>query len=95
MNESVAEFTAVGDDVRFGLRSVRNVGENVIAAVVDARRREGKFTSFADFLGKAGLPALNKRAVESLIKPVRSTPWGIHARGSRPSTRKPSTPSSP
>ncbi|MFB1043928.1 DNA polymerase III subunit alpha [Streptomyces chrestomyceticus] len=68
VNESVAEFTAVGDDVRFGLRSVRNVGENVIAAIVDARRREGKFTSFADFLGKAGLPALNKRAVESLIK---------------------------
>ncbi len=68
VNESVAEFTAVGDDVRFGLRSVRNVGENVIAAVVEARRRGGKFTSFADFLGKAGLPALNKRAVESLIK---------------------------
>ncbi len=68
MNESVAEFTAIGDDVRFGLRSVRNVGDNVIEAIVEARRREGKFTSFSDFLDKAGLPALNKRAVESLIK---------------------------
>ncbi|WP_331770675.1 DNA polymerase III subunit alpha (plasmid) [Embleya sp. NBC_00888] len=68
VNESVAEFTAVGDDVRFGLRSVRNVGDNVIEAVVDARRRKGKFASFADFLAKADLPALNKRAVESLIK---------------------------
>ncbi|MFI8434561.1 DNA polymerase III subunit alpha [Streptomyces sp. NPDC079020] len=68
VNESVAEFTAVGDDVRFGLRSVRNVGDNVIDAVVGARRAKGKFTSFADFLDKAALPALNKRAVESLVK---------------------------
>ncbi|MFB7494409.1 DNA polymerase III subunit alpha [Streptomyces sp. NPDC056161] len=68
MNASVAEFTAVGDDVRFGLRSVRNVGDGVIEAVIDARRRKGRFTSFADFLHKAELPALTKRAVESLIK---------------------------
>ncbi|WP_037804240.1 DNA polymerase III subunit alpha [Streptomyces sp. NRRL F-5135] len=68
VNESVAEFTAVGDTVRFGLRSVRNVGDGVIEAIAEARRGKGKFTSFADFLDKADLPALNKRAVESLIK---------------------------
>ncbi|MGN3955711.1 DNA polymerase III subunit alpha [Streptomyces sp. WAC8370] len=68
VNESVAEFTAIGDDVRFGLRSVRNVGDNVIDTVITARKTKGKFTSFADFLDKADLPALNKRAVESLIK---------------------------
>ncbi|MGZ3113549.1 DNA polymerase III subunit alpha [Streptomyces sp. H62] len=68
VNESVAEFTAVGDDVRFGLRSVRNVGDNVIDTVITARKAKGKFTGFADFLDKADLPALNKRAVESLIK---------------------------
>ncbi|MFJ5262719.1 DNA polymerase III subunit alpha [Streptomyces sp. NPDC088387] len=68
VNASVGEFTAVGDDVRFGLRSVRNVGDGVIEAIVDARRARGRFTSFADFLDKAGLPALGKRAVESLIK---------------------------
>src|SRR5690606_4758396 len=67
VNESGAEFTAVGDDVRIGLKSVRNVGDNVIEAIVDSRRRKGKFTSFSDFLDKADLPALNKRAVESLI----------------------------
>ncbi|AKZ59515.1 DNA polymerase III subunit alpha [Streptomyces ambofaciens ATCC 23877] len=68
VNESVAEFTAVGDDVRFGLRSVRNVGDNVIDTVITARKAKGKFTGFADFLDKADQPALNKRAVESLIK---------------------------
>ncbi|MFH8772035.1 DNA polymerase III subunit alpha [Streptomyces sp. NPDC017958] len=68
VNESVAEFAAIGDDVRFGLRSVRNVGDNVIEAIIAARKSQGKFTSFADFLDKVELPALNKRAVESLIK---------------------------
>ncbi|MGW5820620.1 DNA polymerase III subunit alpha [Streptomyces noursei] len=68
VNESLAEFAAVGDDVRFGLRSIRNVGDNVIEAIVAARKSKGKFTSFSDFLDKVDLPALNKRAVESLIK---------------------------
>ncbi|WP_037914431.1 DNA polymerase III subunit alpha [Actinacidiphila yeochonensis] len=68
VNASVAEFTAVGDDVRFGLKSVRNVGEGVIEALVAARKSKGKFASFPDFLDKVSIPVLNKRAVESLIK---------------------------
>ncbi|MFD9224536.1 DNA polymerase III subunit alpha [Streptomyces sp. NPDC060064] len=68
INESVANFTAIGDDVRFGLRSVRNVGEGVIESLVTSRKSKGKYTSFADFLDKADIGALNKRAVESLIK---------------------------
>ncbi|MEV6676366.1 DNA polymerase III subunit alpha [Streptomyces erythrochromogenes] len=68
VNESVMDFAAVGDDVRFGLLSVRNVGEAVIESIVAARKASGKFTSFQDFLDKVELPALNKRAIESLIK---------------------------
>ncbi|WP_331745890.1 DNA polymerase III subunit alpha [Streptomyces virginiae] len=68
INESVAEFTAIGEDVRFGLKSVRNVGEGVIESLVTSRKKQGKYTSFADFLDKSEIGALNKRAVESLIK---------------------------
>ncbi|BBA96750.1 putative DNA polymerase III subunit alpha [Actinacidiphila reveromycinica] len=68
VNASVAEFTAVGEDVRFGLKSVRNVGEGVIEALIAARKSKGLFTSFADFLDKVSIPVLNKRAIESLIK---------------------------
>lgn len=68
INESVAEFTAIGEDVRFGLKSVRNVGEGVIDSLVTSRKKHGKYTSFADFLDKSEIGALNKRAVESLIK---------------------------
>jgi DNA polymerase-3 subunit alpha len=68
VNESVADFTAVGEDVRFGLKSVRNVGTNVIDALVASRKSKGKYTSFPDFLDKSEITALNKRAVDSLIK---------------------------
>ena len=81
VNESLAAFTAVGDDVRFGLRSVRNVGDAVISAVIEARRRRGRFTSFADFLAKVGLPALSKRALESLVKAGAFDSLGHSRRG--------------
>ncbi|MEZ0093083.1 DNA polymerase III subunit alpha [Streptacidiphilus sp. EB129] len=68
INESVADFTAVGDNVRFGLQAVRNVGLPVIDSLVATRREKGKFNSFADFLDKVELPVCNKRAVDSLIK---------------------------
>lgn len=68
INESVADFTAVGDNVRFGLRAVRNVGLPVIDSLVATRREKGKFTTFADFLTKVELPVCNKRAMDSLIK---------------------------
>ncbi|MGW2541293.1 DNA polymerase III subunit alpha [Kitasatospora sp. NPDC001574] len=68
INESVADFTAVGDSVRFGLQAIRNVGLPVINSLVASRKSKGKFTSFQDFLQKIDLPACNKRAVDSMIK---------------------------
>ncbi|OEU97105.1 DNA polymerase III subunit alpha [Streptomyces oceani] len=68
VNESVADFTAVGEDVRFGMKSIRNVGSNVIEAMVRTRKSKGKYTSFTDFLDKSELAACNKRAIDSLIK---------------------------
>jgi DNA polymerase-3 subunit alpha len=68
VNESQLRFAAVGDDIRFGLGAIRNVGENVVEAIIGARRDAGRFTSFHDFLRKVPLPVCNKRVVESLIK---------------------------
>ncbi|MEY9963753.1 DNA polymerase-3 subunit alpha [Streptacidiphilus sp. MAP12-16] len=68
VNESVVDFTAVGDDVRFGLKAVRNVGVPVIESLVKSRTEKGKYTSFADFLDKVELVVCNKRTVDSLIK---------------------------
>jgi DNA polymerase-3 subunit alpha len=68
VNESVATFAAIGKDVRFGLAAIRNVGVNVVEAIVATRKSKGAFTSFADFLRKVPLVVCNKRVIESLIK---------------------------
>src|SRR5690606_24579052 len=52
VNASAGTFTPVGDDIRFGLSAVRNVGTNVVDAIVKAREEKGDFTSFTDFLDK-------------------------------------------
>ena len=68
VNESQLRFAAVGDDIRFGLGAIRNVGENVVDAIISARERHDRFTSFHHFLRKVPLQVCNKRVVESLIK---------------------------
>jgi len=68
VNSSEANFTAVGTDIRFGLTAVRNVGANVVDAIVAAREEKGAFTSFTDFLDKVPAVVCNKRTIESLIK---------------------------
>jgi DNA polymerase-3 subunit alpha len=68
VNDSAAKFTAVGNDIRFGLTAVRNVGANVVDAVIAAREEKGAFASFQDFLDKVPAVVCNKRTIESLIK---------------------------
>ncbi|MFM7029791.1 MAG: OB-fold nucleic acid binding domain-containing protein, partial [Micrococcales bacterium] len=68
VNESFSAFAAVGEDIRFGLNAVRNVGWNVVEGIIEARTQKGKFTSFGDFLKKVPPVVCNKRTIESLIK---------------------------
>ena len=68
VNESDANFTPRGTDIRFGLAAVRNVGGNVVAAICEARSAQGRFLDFRDFLAKVPPLVCNKRVVESLIK---------------------------
>jgi DNA polymerase-3 subunit alpha len=81
VNDSVANFSAVGDDVRFGLTAVRNVGANVVAEIVRAREEQGAFTSFADFLSKVSASVCNKRTIDSLIKAGAFDSLGHSRRG--------------
>jgi DNA polymerase-3 subunit alpha len=68
VNASTAIFTPVGNDIRFGLAAVRNVGAAVVEAIIGARTGKGAFTSFSDFLNKVPVNVCNKRVIESLIK---------------------------
>jgi DNA polymerase-3 subunit alpha len=68
VNESAADFTPVGNDIRFGLTAIRNVGHNVVDAIVVARREKGRYADFNDFMEKVPATVCNKRVIESLIK---------------------------
>jgi len=68
VNESEANFTPVGSDIRFGLTAVRNVGANAVDKVVAARAANGKAADFYSFLDQADLVVCNKRLIESLVK---------------------------
>jgi DNA polymerase-3 subunit alpha len=87
VNESDANFTPRGSDIRFGLSAIRNVGDNVVTSIVAARRDKGRFADFLDYLAKVDAVACNKRTVESLIKAgafdslghTRRGLYGVHA----------------
>ena len=68
VNESNAEYTPRGKDIRFGLAAIRNVGEGVVASIKSARTTKGAFTSFGEFLAKVDAQVCNKKTIESLIK---------------------------
>jgi len=67
INESQKDFSISGENIRFGLAAVKNVGEAAIESIIDMRR-EAAFTSFMDFLSRVDLRKVNRRVIESLIK---------------------------
>jgi len=81
VNASNRDFTAVGDEIRFGLSAVRGVGDGVVEAIVTARRTNGAFESFPDFCDKVDATALNKRVVEALAKAGAFASLGHTRRG--------------
>ncbi len=81
VNESESDYTPRGGDVRFGLSAIRNVGENVTASIVAARKEKGRYTSFGDFLAKVDQQVCNKKTIESLIKAGAFDSLGHSRRG--------------
>ena len=67
-HESGLYFTPVGDDIRFGLSAIKNVGENTAKAICEARAERGSFHNIHDFCAAIDPRCLNKRVMESLIK---------------------------
>ena len=67
INKSNAQFTPDGNNIRFGLASIKNVGEAVIDEI-EKERQEKPFESFYDFCSRVDSKCLNKRTLESLIK---------------------------
>ncbi|MEG2769751.1 MAG: DNA polymerase III subunit alpha, partial [Oscillospiraceae bacterium] len=67
INKSDIGFTVEGENLRFGLLALKNVGQNLIRNVVE-NRKDGEYTSLYDFCKRLYGSELNKRAVETFIK---------------------------
>ena len=68
VNRSVIDFASLDGEITFGLSAVRNVGEGVVAPIVEERQANGGYQDFYDFCERVPLEVLNKRSIESLIK---------------------------
>jgi DNA polymerase III subunit alpha len=80
INHSDYLFTVKGDDIYFGLGAIKGVGENAIAAVLEARETlpEKKFTSLEEFFEVTDTRKLNKKVIECLIKAGAFDGFGPH-----------------
>ncbi|WP_447972429.1 DNA polymerase III subunit alpha [Nitrospira sp. Kam-Ns4a] len=68
VNRSEKDFSVSADGIRFGLAAIKNVGEGVTEAILEARAEQGPYRSFFDFCHRVDSRRLNKRALECLIK---------------------------
>ncbi|HEY2636910.1 MAG TPA: OB-fold nucleic acid binding domain-containing protein, partial [Solirubrobacteraceae bacterium] len=68
VNESDHQFMVVDGNIRFGLDAVKGVGYAAVEAIKAARAEEGPFTSLWDFCERVDGRAVNKKAIEALIK---------------------------
>ncbi len=68
INKSDFQFSVEGDDIRFGLAAVKNVGQAAVEEVLTVRRRKGPFRTPFDLFTDHDTKILNRKAVESLIK---------------------------
>jgi DNA polymerase-3 subunit alpha len=68
VNSSDHGFVVSGSSIRFGLDAVKNVGHAAVEAIIKARESGGAFESIWDFCERVDCQAVNKRAIECLVK---------------------------
>ncbi len=78
INASDAFFAVQGNSIRYGLSAVKGVGENAATAVENERKANGPFRDLFDFTERVDLKAINKGAMEALIKAGAMDSFGNH-----------------
>ncbi len=67
VNESELSFTVSGNNIRFGLLAIKNLGAGIINKMIELRKA-APFTSVYDFCSRMQGRDFNRRAFEGLIK---------------------------
>jgi DNA polymerase-3 subunit alpha len=68
VNRSDHDFVVFEGNIRFGLDAVKGVGFAAVEAIKAAREDGGPFDSIWDFCARVDARAVNKKAIEALIK---------------------------
>ncbi|MDD6869915.1 DNA polymerase III subunit alpha [Allisonella histaminiformans] len=68
VNRSRASFAASGNTILFGLSGIQHLWDAAVESIIEAREKDGPFTSLSDFLERVDGRTVNARACESLIK---------------------------
>ena len=68
VNESGADFTVAGENIRFGLVAIKGIGRGFIDALMAERAENGPFTALDEFCRRMYGHDVNRRCVESLIR---------------------------
>jgi DNA polymerase-3 subunit alpha len=67
VNEGFGKFSVMPNgNIRFGMASIKGVGENVVTALVEERNKNGKFLSVFDFASRLDTKTINKKSIEGL-----------------------------
>ena len=64
---TIEDYTDQPSAIRFGLGAIKNVGQNPVDLIIEARQ-EGPFTDLTDFAKRVDLRQVGRRAMECLIK---------------------------
>ncbi len=67
INKSQSEFAPDGNNIRFGLNSIKGIGQSVLEMLL-GERENSEFTSIADFASRLNTKCVNKKTIESLTK---------------------------
>ena len=69
INESNQNFSRIDEKIiRFGLKAIKNVGENIVQSIVQERKNNGPYQSITDFIERVQSKDLNKKSLESLTR---------------------------
>ncbi len=72
VTESSTEVASINttekDNIRFGLHTIKNLGEAISDAIITERELNGPFKSYTEFLERVTHKDLNKKSLESLIR---------------------------
>lgn len=67
INEAGKTFQATDKGVRFAITAIKGIGEGVVDAIIEERKRKGPFLSFYQFFKRCSAKKIGKKAIESMV----------------------------